>query len=276
MAIETQIQWCDSTNNVQMGCEGCELVKHPDHKPSCYAKVMTDRYAGRKGWPSAFEKPALFLDRIPKMINWPDLTGTNRPAKPWLNGQPRVIFLNDMGDTFTKGLPENWFAEVLPQLAASPHLYLVLTKWPQRFAHFSAKYPLPENVCPGTSVTSEKTSFRVRALLEVQAEGFKWVSAEPLWSGLKYDAAFAGVDWVIFGGESGSVAKPCDIEWIRTGLTFCKDNQVPAFVKQLGARPMLNGERLSLKDGHGGDWEEWPEDLRIREFPRKAVTFDQR
>jgi hypothetical protein len=42
---------------------------------------------------------------------------------------------------------------------------------------------------------------------------------------------------------------------------------VPVFVKQLGSFPVSGGERLRPRDGHGGDWAEWPADLRVREMP---------
>ena len=50
---------------------------------------------------------------------------------------------------------------------------------------------------------------------------------------------------------------------------------MPCFVKQLGANiaPVrIDGgsvtERLFLSDRKGGDMNEWPYDLRVREFPR--------
>jgi hypothetical protein len=50
------------------------------------------------------------------------------------------------------------------------------------------------------------------------------------------------------------------------------------FVKQLGAKPMHQDHPritrevpLRLCDRKGGDWSEWPADLRIREFPRSAA-----
>jgi hypothetical protein len=45
-------------------------------------------------------------------------------------------------------------------------------------------------------------------------------------------------------------------------------------VKQLGRKPTREFGPLSLRDSHGADMEEWPEDLRIREFPTitKAVA----
>jgi protein gp37 len=108
------------------------------------------------------------------------------------------------------------------------------------------------------------------------------------------------LDWVIVGGESGNQARRCDVGWIRDIVVQCKAAGVPCFVKQLGAFvvdsradggihsqirdeecwPDLTVDRLmpdndpALMDGRvllthpkGGDPAEWPEDLRVREFP---------
>jgi len=280
MAILTNIQWCDSSLNLEAGCEGCELIKGPNKElRKCYAAVMTDRYQGLNGWPEQFEKPKLFLERLPKALKWSDLTGKDRPDKPWLNGYPRIIFLNDMGDTFTKGLPEDWLAEVMPAMAASPHIYMVLTKWPSRMAKFSEKYPMPPNFWPGTTVTNNKTKFRITDLSHVQGGSNFWVSAEPLWENVGWRVA--GIDNIklmIFGGESGNRAPvPCNVAWIDNGIEFCRNRSIAPFVKQLGAKPysyfrsIPNKVDYDLKDGHGGDWDEWPTSLKIREFP-KLVT----
>jgi protein gp37 len=274
MAINTKIQWCDSSMNIQMGCEGCELVKGEGRKPTCYAKLLTDRYAGLKGWPESFEKPKVFMDRLNRISGWSDLTGKERLDKPWLNGAPRVIFLNDMGDTFSRGLPEDWFAEALPIISQKPHLFLVLTKWPKRFAAFSRKYTLPWNVCAGTSVTSQKTAFRIDELLQVQGGGFKWLSVEPMWSDINFLETASKTSWIVFGGESGRDAAICDVSWIQKGIEFCKKHEISSFVKQVGSKPFHDGKKIVLKDGHGGDMDEWPDSLshlKIREFPKIAV-----
>jgi protein gp37 len=96
----------------------------------------------------------------------------------------------------------------------------------------------------------------------------------------------ARIDWVIVGGESGPGARPCDLGWIRDVVAQCKAAGVPAFVKQLGSKPVSFGtenepgiggiRRIStyrqrwdyrLRDRKGGDMSEWPEDLRVREWP---------
>lgn len=86
------------------------------------------------------------------------------------------------------------------------------------------------------------------------------------------------IQWVIGGGESGPGARPCDVSWIRSIIAQCKAAGVPCFVKQLGANPQYLEWRyksmmdLKLKDRKGGDPSEWPEDLRVREFPREATA----
>jgi hypothetical protein len=101
------------------------------------------------------------------------------------------------------------------------------------------------------------------------------------------------IDWVIVGGESGPGARPCAVEWIAKVVEQCDAAGVAVFVKQLGAvvtdgRPSTRGwntafgafeweapgpdrrARVHLVHKKGGDPSEWPESLRIREFPEVA------
>lgn len=277
MGKETGIQWCDSSTNLQAGCEGCELVKGQEIN-KCYAKTLTDRYAGRKGWPDAFEKPKIFMERIPAMLSMPDLTGKDRPDKPWLNGLPRLIFLNDMGDTFSGGMPKDWFAEVLPKIMDSPHQYLVLSKWANRFADFTTRFALPPNIWAGTSITNKKTLFRLRDLKRVQGPNIKWLSIEPLWEDLELEADdLDGISWVVVGGESGTSPTPCEKTWIEKIVFLCQAKNIPVFVKQVGtymAKEKNRAFRTKQLDGHGGNWEGWPiewDAIRRREMPRRLL-----
>lgn len=88
--------------------------------------------------------------------------------------------------------------------------------------------------------------------------------------------ALPGLDWAIVGGESGPKARACDVAWIRSIVEQCREAGVPCFVKQLGAAPYEDDHDLGrftpnveerLLDPKGGNIEEWPEDLRVREFP---------
>lgn len=93
------------------------------------------------------------------------------------------------------------------------------------------------------------------------------------------------LDWIVVGGESGPHARPFDLAWARSTVTACREAGVPVFVKQLGANVMRSRCRdcadvdqvgtcesdglpcSGLRDRKGGDPSEWPEDLRVREWP---------
>jgi protein gp37 len=151
------------------------------------------------------------------------------------------------------------------------------------------RWPLP-NVWLGTSVENqEQADARIPHLLRCPA-AVRWLSCEPLLGPIDLSAFFGGeymaldgaqpnynfgISWVVIGGESGHGARPCDIQWIRDIVLQCGVTDVPVFVKQLGAEPretqVGRTGRWSLRtlaDPKGGRMDEWPEDLRVREWPR--------
>jgi protein gp37 len=304
MGLVTAIEWCDSTVNPVMGCDGCELWAPRLGIPICYAGLVTERMlrdGPKKGWPEVFGKPALFPWRLDEAARWKDLTGTRRPDKPWLDGLPRLIFVVDMGDGFTASVnPDDWLTPKLGLIAASPHRWLLLTKRIDRLAEYADRHELPPNVWAGVSVTSPQDA-RVRALKQVRA-ALRFASLEPILKPVDVAGWFPGVDWVIVGGASGET--PTEVEAIRRVIAVCRDAKVPLFVKQLGTWPVieaatesgpevlrrqslidgewprgthfgnptglriLNGRVALVRDPKGGDWSEWPEDLRVREMPR--------
>ena len=97
---------------------------------------------------------------------------------------------------------------------------------------------------------------------------------------------------VIIGGESGPGARPFNLAWARSIIEQCRQWGTAPFVKQLGAVPMIREDEwralnptpllnannrnrvpegyvpLRFEDKKGGEIEEWPEDLRVREFPK--------
>lgn len=103
--------------------------------------------------------------------------------------------------------------------------------------------------------------------------GLNWVLTS---RGLELSPKEVGpkIDWVIVGGESGPRACRCNIEWIRDIIGQCRQAGVPVFVKQIGARATIEAEGhatgrfFHLNDRAGADPTEWPEDLRVHEFPK--------
>lgn len=86
----------------------------------------------------------------------------------------------------------------------------------------------------------------------------------------------AGIDWAIIGGESGGGARPFDLAWAKQLVQQSRLQGVKVFVKQLGKRPVSEGNQLVIlnsegrRDGHAGDAELWPDEVQVlalREFP---------
>jgi len=80
----------------------------------------------------------------------------------------------------------------------------------------------------------------------------------------------ARISWVICGGESGPGARPLFIQWAEELRDQCKTDGVPFFMKQLGShhKTWFDGSKDRQITGKGGDPTEWPENIRVREFPR--------
>lgn len=155
------------------------------------------------------------------------------------------------------------------------------------------------NVDVGVSVEDQETAdARIPILLSLREHvgGALWVSYEPAIGAVDFEPWFevvhpvdgypdgsslkgsARLNWIVVGGESGPGARPFDLAWARSVIAQGRSAGVPVFVKQLGARPVRNGERIDLagarrgtvgiiSDRKGGDPSEWSSDLRVREYP---------
>jgi protein gp37 len=131
-----------------------------------------------------------------------------------------------------------------------------------------------------------------------------WYDALSGWRDVRESPVPEGViQWVIVGGESGPRSRPLRANWVRSLVRQCHQAEVPCFVKQMGHRVIdrndagfdgceptswpdmdpfkiehdIHGYReeyqgadclVTLEDHKGGDMAEWPEDLRVRQFPK--------
>jgi len=284
MSDKTGIQWTDATWNPISGCSkvspGCK---------NCYAERDWARLSRNPKLKNYFGRPFTEVRCHPERLEQP---------LRWK--KPRKIFVNSMSDLFHEDVPFEFIHSVFTMMDRSRlHTFQVLTKRPERMNAYisSMKYEhlcggrlgvaLPlRNVWLGVSIENQETADeRIPILLDTPA-AVRFLSLEPLlepvnleWEWFNktiadYDPV---IDWVIVGGESGPNARPCNIEWIRSIIAQCRAAGVPVFVKQLGAVPCQfneGGPRNQIPrvfrnrlDRHGGDPAEWPEDLRIREFP---------
>ncbi|APZ93278.1 Bacteriophage protein gp37 [Fuerstiella marisgermanici] len=262
-----------------MGCDGCELWSK--HRKTCYAGTLHQRFGGSsKGYAPTFKDVTPFPGRMREAAKWSDLTGTERPDKPWLNGLPRLIFVSDMSDSLSKAVKFEYLEQEIIENVRSKdgqrHCWLWLTKRPKRMAEFSRWLEKrgtqwPSNLWAGTSVTDQASTARARDLLDVgDSSTVRFLSVEPQVEPADLGDVLPNLDWVIHGGESGHGSRMFDTAWAKELISQCKNSGVPYFLKQLGAKVVRNGKRLEFDDAHAGDWTEWPKNLRIRKFPQRT------
>ncbi len=231
----------------------------------------------KTGYAPIFEMPTQFKGRSKKTANYKDLLGRCHPKTPWKERLPRLIFVSDMGDALSaEGDFPFLKADLMPAIQSESglkHLWLWLTKRPKRMAKFADQIGgFPANVCAMTTLTgADEESLQRLSDLKLVNASMRGLSVEPLWDRIPpAQLDLGGIDWVILGGESGSgdLTRPFALEWVEELREHCRENGVAFFLKQLGRNPTRDGEVFRLKNAHGGNWDEWDESLRIREFPQ--------
>ena len=249
MAAQSEIQWTDATVNFWTGCkkvsEGCKF---------CYMYRDKERYK---------QDPKTVLRTSNK---------TFYAALHWT--EPKRIFTCSWSDFFIEEA-DWWRADAWDVIRQTPHhTWQILTKRPERILDC-----LPpdwgngwENVWIGVTVENDETfEPRMELLNNVNAK-IRFISFEPLIGRIQMTderrKMMSGIHWAIIGGESGNdtgkyLYRPCELEWF-THLIKSLPSHVAVFFKQTGTHL---SKRLQLKDRHGGDYDELPPSLQIRQMP---------
>ena len=248
---KTGISWTDLTWNPVSGCSkvsaGC---KH------CYAEALSKR------WGRSFDV-TLHPEKLKEVRKIP--SGSK-------------VFVNSMSDLFHEKVPFDFIEQVMDAIGTRPDVtFQILTKRPDRlesFLHYHGyvvrggdhhyDYFLPRNIWIGVSVEMKRFTERINELYYLK---YNWdvlpnvmfISFEPLLGDIG-SINLSGISWAIIGGESGPHHRPMKIEWARNIVRQAKEQGVAIWMKQLGGfRP-------------GGDISDFPEDLRIREFPKEILV----
>jgi len=273
----TKIEWTDFSWNPIIGCSkvsaGCE---------NCYAERMAARLASmtcspKKTFSQIAGTPRTYVNVV-KMLHDPKIEKTyfkgwngktvfveSALEKPLHWKQPRMIFVNSMGDTFHPNNKFEWIDKLMAVIALCPqHTFQILTKRPEVMLEFTQWMAgnddisiahWPRNTWLGvTCENQEMADRRIPILLKIPAAK-RFVSAEPLLEEIDFQPYCDGIDWFILGCESGPNRRPISLDAVYH--TLCSiDSQADVFVKQLS----ING-KVSKNP------EEWPEDLRVRQMP---------
>ena len=295
MAEKTKISWTDSTFNPWIGCTkvgpGC------DH---CYAADLDSRKrwdGGKTHWGAGVPRYRTSASNWAQPLRW---NAKQEDLRRQGDAPPWRVFCASLADVFDNEIDPFWRRDLWDLIERTPHLsWLLVTK---RVGNVLGIMPskwvssgFPDHVRILITVCNQEEADRdIPKLLALPCKN--GISYEPAleyvnWNRwlmsadeqAAYPVGFDGevprsIEWIIVGGESGPKARPFDLAWARSTVAQCKDAGTAVFCKQLGARPVewvpgwhIDGGGtmmpLSLQDRAGTDPAEWPEDLRIRQFP---------
>lgn len=290
MSEKTEIAWTTSSWNPWIGCTevspGCD---------NCYARTLDKRhqYGGATHWGPGIPRYRTKQWNVP--LKW------NKKAAA--SGERWTVFPS-LCDPFDNEVHPLWRLNLWDLIGATPALtWLLLTKRIGNARNMAPVDPFP-NVWIGASIVNQEEADRDIPKLLATPAAKRFVSYEPAlaqvtwrpeWFAPQFMDATGPkrrIGWVIVGGESsqgGATARTFDIEWARSTVAQCKAAGVPVFVKQMGSRAYLEQPSLrknfpvrylpkhsddelaqawiGFKDRAGADPVEWPEDLRVQEFP---------
>lgn len=298
MAIDSAIAWTRSTFNPWIGCTkvgpGC------DH---CYAENLDSR----KRWGGVTHWGAGVPRHRTSASNWKQPLAWNRQAAktgefwPVFCASLADVFDNEVSDEWRADLFN--VIEQTPHLTwqlVTKRIGNVLDMVP---AHWIDCFP--PNVWQLATIVNKTELERDGLKLATIPAVVRGVSYEPAVEYVNFKGWIGEnrLNWIIVGGESGSHARPFRAQWAREVVRECRKAGTAVFVKQLGANVIDRNDagfdgcepwewpdgmhdrvehdihgfleqyqgadvRIRLQDRAGADPSEWPEDLRVREFPR--------
>lgn len=281
MGADTKIEWAHHTFNPWIGCTAVSPAC--DH---CYA----ERFAKRLGvaWGPHAERRLAAETTLKQPHAW------NRKALR--EGKRARVFGPSLADPFDKQVSIAWLTVYLDIIRRCDAMdWLLLTKRPQlilarlRAALDDAQSqnhmvrwdtaPVaawlqrwidgtpPANVWLGTTVENQDELARRLHHLENVPAHRRFLSCEPLLSGLDFmgDLHAGLIHWVIAGGESGPGARPSNPQWFRDLRDQCAAADVPFLFKQWG-------EWVSASEVAGpGEHFSFPDHRTVRRVGKKVA-----
>lgn len=313
MGDKSHIQWTDATWNPVAGCvkvsEGCRncyairdghrMASNPNPKLAATYSGLTMIQKGRLNWTGVVKE---LPERLDQPLRW------KKPRRIFVNSQSD-LFHADVSFEFIwrvfevmRNCPRHHFQLLTKRPERMRDFFLWLgVEWALGRRVFRRGWLKPEDDDPrvlcdtfgriwpeefphvwlGVSVEDQKAADeRIPLLLQTPA-AVRFLSSEPLLGAvdltrflgdfdLSRNSSWGNLHWVIVGGESGPGARPMELDWARAIVSQCKQAGVPCFVKQLGSAWGFVGA-----DRKGANMEEWPADLRVREFPVPRPAANQ-
>jgi len=255
MGENSKIAWTDHTFNPWIGCQkvsaGCK---------ECYARKLATRYHWVNEWGKDYHRT--------NEANW------KKPIK-WAkqavkDGVIRRIFCASLADVFDANVPYQWRWDLFELILETERIggleWLLLTKRPENISKMFEDMQCVTNVRLGiTAENQEMANKRIPMLLDFWT-GKNFISIEPMLEKINLSITWFtatvgdgpesihGLDWVICGSESGTNARPFDIDWARSVRDQCVTAGVPFFLKQMP----VDGKLTILPELDGKVWNQFP------------------
>lgn len=274
MSQKSAIQWTDATWNIARGC-----TKVDEDCKFCY--MYRDSMDSTRYNPLDIVRTKTVFDMPLKLK------------------EPSKIFTCSLTDFFHEAI-DGYRNEAWDIIRKCPqHIFQILTKRPERISDNLPDFwdEIKERCWLGTSIGSNKGVQRAIDLIKLRnIASTLFLSLEPLHDEVNFRWAYRpvyenrrkeiidgeicrtvnqhelllNIDWVIVGGESGNENgkyryRPCQLKWIEQIVNHCKEANVAVFVKQMGT---YLSKELKMSDRHGGNIDEFPQHLQIRNFPK--------
>ena len=239
---KSDIEWCDWVWNPITGClHGC---------PYCYARSIARRFSGNIKANFAAANYEEILNGVFELKE-PVIAGNGRQVIYPFGFAPtfheyrldeidnpiggKNIFVGAMADLFGDWVPEEWILKIIDKaMQVDRHIYLFLTKNPQRMRELADKGLLPDgyNFWYGSTITTKEDR---RFLGGMSHHTF--LSIEPLHECLDLGYLSLGIhegyEWIIIGAETGRrkdkvIPKK---EWVDNILDAADFTRIPVFMK---------------------------------------------
>jgi protein gp37 len=263
----TGISWTDQTFNPWWGCT--EVSPGCDH---CYARDLDKRWGGEANahWGKGAKRRTFSEAHWKEPLRW--------NANAVKRGEVDRVFCLSMGDVMDDEAPGGERDRLWQLIDQTPNLlWQLLTKRPTRYEFYLPVQGFKhDNVMLGCTVESQpywntripqlKSATmalwrrnRLRDIpdapqLSVRPMPYSFASYEPALGPIRIEAPPIP-DWVIFGGETGPVRRPTDVQWARDMREDCERFGIAFFMKQLGAQTPEKAAALI------------PIDLLLRQLP---------
>ena len=256
----TSIEWTATRNNdgtivkgaVWNPTTGCTKVSAGCK--NCYAERIAKRFwydsievvpGAVVEWKREFTDVRCHPERLDIPLHWK---------------KPRRVFVDSMSDLFHEDVPDDFIRDVFDVmcLGARQHIYMILTKRPERMMEFmnGSHECVQSHIWLGVSVEDQLNFYSRYACLAKTSAAIRFISFEPLLGHVEMGSATP--DWVICGCESGPGARPGErpmkLDWARSLRDECIEKGIPFFLKQA----VIDGKLVKIPELDGKQWIEYP------------------